>query len=364
MGVIIIFLLLSVCGFILFKKNTFTNNDEPAEGMRISVIIPARNEEKNLPALLQSLTNQSVKPLEIIVCDDHSEDATNRIAGRFGVTVVQSPPLPQNWTGKNWAVWNGFKKSSGDVLVFLDADVILKKRALETLVNTRAKTGGVISVVPFHQTVKFYERLSLILYLLGIFVFTSPFEKDNCERGLRGCCIAVRRTDYEKIGGHTSVSGEIVEDMKLGKQFVAAGINVQNRIGYGLMTIRMYQSLKEEIQGFVKGAVLSTSDTKLATMLFIVLWLVGLLASGFATPVLLILGSDYAIPFLAGYFFYSVQIIYFLKYIGRYGWIVPVFHTISSLFFVFVMVYATYRVTFIGSVNWKGREIKVGEKGK
>ena len=365
-GVLIffIFLLLCLCGFVLFRKNILKDKDGQTGDIRISVIIPARNEEKNLPILLQSLQKQTLRPYEIIVCDDNSSDATSEIARSYGVTVIQSPALPPNWTGKNWAVWNGFLKTSGNILVFVDADVTLQETALEALVSKRAKVSGVISVVPFHYTKKFYERLSLLLYLQGVFVFTSPFERNNNAKGLYGSCIVATRADYEKINGHNSVSFELLDDLNLGKRFMENGIRVNNYIGYGLVSFRMYPyGLKGEINGFGKGAILSTTNLTPGTLSFVILWTVGLLASGLGTPVFLALRHNYALPFLAGYLLYVLQLFYFLRYTGKYGYVVPVLHFLSSIFFLFIILYSVYRVAFVGSVTWKGREIKVGKKG-
>ncbi len=363
MLIFLLFLLLCLCGFVLFKRNILNGKDGQNSDILISVIIPARNEEKNLPYLLKSLQKQTLHPYEIIVCDDNSQDRTSEIAGSYGVTVIQSPALPDNWTGKSWALWNGFQKSSGNVLVFLDADVALKENALERLVKTRARVGGVISVVPFHYTEKFYERLSLLLYLQGVFVFTSPFEKNNKAKGLYGSCIVTTRTDYEKINGHSSVSSELLDDLNISKRFISKGIDVNNYIGYGLVSFRMYPyGLKGEVNGFGKGAILSTSNLTPGTLFFVVLWTVGLLASGFGTPVFIILRHTYAIPFLAGYLLYTLQFFYFLRYTGRYGYIIPILHFISSAFFILIILYSVYRVVFVGTVSWKGREIRVGKK--
>jgi glycosyltransferase involved in cell wall biosynthesis len=362
MTIALILFLLCLCGFILFRRITLNRNDAARGEVRVSVIIPARNEAKNLPVLLSSLMQQTQKPYEIIVCDDHSQDATGEIARGFGVTLIDSPPLPENWTGKNWAVWNGFLKSSGDVLVFLDADVELGERALEILVGAREKAGGAISVVPYHKTVKFFEKFSLLLYLLGVFVFTSPFEKNNRNKGLYGSCIVAHRKDYETISGHSNIRSELLDDLNLGKRFLNAGINVTNFIGRGVVSFRMYQSLKDEVNGFGKGALLSTSNLKPATMLFVVLWIVGLLASGFCAPVFLLLRHPWAMPFLAGYLMYTLQLLYFQKQTGKYGLLMPVLHVISSAFFLYVILYSAYRVVVKGSVVWKGREIQVGKK--
>lgn len=362
MKILIIFIIECISGFILFAKIQLDSHDESLKrNCRVSIIIPARNEETNLPFLLDSLKIQTYRPYEIIVVDDFSWDRTSEVAKDYCVKVIQNSELPDSWTGKTWAVWNGFLKSSGDILVFLDADVRLAPRALEALLNTRERSGGAISVVPYHNTEKFYERFSLVPYLLGIFAFTSPFEKTNAGKGLYGSCIVATREDYEKINGHNSIKSELLDDLNLGKKFSEAGINVENFIGSNLVSFRMYPyGIKSEIEGFGKGAVLSTAALKPATILLIALWVLGLLTVGLITPFLLFMRNTWALPFLAGYFIYTVQIMYFLKYTGHYGKVMPVMHFLSSMFFILIMLYSAYQVTFIGSVSWKGRQVKVG----
>lgn len=89
-------------GFVLFRKRPLPQAHGTAGREKISVIIPARNEENILPALLDSLNKQTTKPGEIIVVDDHSEDKTKETAEKFGVTVVSAPDLRMAGYGKTW----------------------------------------------------------------------------------------------------------------------------------------------------------------------------------------------------------------------------------------------------------------------
>ncbi|WP_332097204.1 glycosyltransferase family 2 protein [Paenibacillus odorifer] len=170
-------------GFILFRKNILAADHEHFQGPeKLSIIIPARNEEYNLRFLLDSLQLQTVTPYEIIVVDDFSEDRTKEIAESYGVKVIANSSLPEGWTGKSWAVWNGYLQASGDIFAFLDADIRLKPNALASLLKARELSKGVISVVPFHHTEKLFEKLALIMNMLGILTFTSVFEKNNAKK--------------------------------------------------------------------------------------------------------------------------------------------------------------------------------------
>ena len=362
MEILFLFVLGCLSAFILFSRILIKSDNKPFKSnSKVSVIIPARNEEKNLPFILNSLEIQTYKPYEIIVVDDFSDDKTKETARQYGVKVIENTELPTGWTGKTWSVWNGYLHSSGDILIFLDADVRLEPHALESLLKTRKKSNGVISVVPYHHTEKFYERFSLITNILGVFAFTSPFERRNPEKGLYGACIVSTREDYEKVNGHYSIRSELLDDLNLGKEFLKAGINVENYIGHGLVSFRMYpQGIISAMQGFGKGAILSTATLKFGTVFFISIWILGLITVGFFTPFLLFIKSSWSITFIIGYVIYMTQIFYFQKYTGRFGIVMPVLHFLSSLFFILVTLYSIYQVTFLGYVSWKGRRIEVG----
>jgi 4,4'-diaponeurosporenoate glycosyltransferase len=357
------FIPIAICcsaGFVLFRRNTIPERNplNPPSAKKLSVIIPARNEEVNLPYLLQSLRNQTLQPSEIIVVDDFSEDGTRETAESYGVTVIDNTELPPGWTGKNWAVWNGYSHATGELIAFLDADIRLAPHALESLCAARETTEGAVSVVPYHHTEKFHERLALLPNILGVFAFTSPFEIHNPRKGLYGSCILVDRADYELAGGHEGVKSELLDDLNLGAKFVKAGIKVTNLIGYRLVSFRMYaKDLRSELQGFGKGAVLSTSSLSLGTTLLIALWLVGLFVS---ESILFAFNSSWAAPLALGYLLYLAQILYFVKYIGRFGTAMLLLHFLSGLFFIVVMIYSLYQVVVLGHVAWKGRNIKVG----
>lgn len=363
-GVLITALLVfsSAMGFVLFRRNTVpVSRDGSFQERKLSIIIPARNEESNLPHLLDSLEAQSYKPHQIIVVDDHSEDRTREIAEGYGVQVIANPDLPSGWTGKNWAVWNGYLQARGDMLLFLDADVRLAPDALRSLLAAREKSGGAISVVPYHVTEKFYERLALIPNLLGLFAFTSPMERTNPDKGLYGSCILTAREDYERAKGHEGVRGEVLDDLNLGASFIAAGVKVTNYIGRGMVSFRMYPGgIKSEIQGFSKGAVLSTSKLHIRTTLLVAVWLVGLIAAE-AAP--FAIGTPALLPLAIGYALYTAQIYYLVRYTGRFGIWLPCIHVLSTAFFLYIMLYSLYQVVFLRKVAWKGRSIKVGGRG-
>lgn len=362
-----IFFFLLLCwavGFVLFAKISLDEENFSAlPDLKISVIIPARNEEKNLPFLLESLKKQSLKPHEIIVVNDFSEDKTKEIAKNFGVKVIDNLPIPKGWTGKNWALWNGYLNSSGEILIFLDADVRLSEDGIEKITRALFKSKGAISVIPYHKTERFYEKLCMVVNILGVFAFTSPYERKSKQKGLYGSCIAVFRELYEKTGGHKSICSKVTDDLSLGKHLSSFNINIENYLGIDTVWFRMYPNgIKSQIYGIAKSAALSMQLLQKKTVLLIALWTAGLCISGFLTPLLFVMHHPLLKILLAVYLLYFIQIMYFKKYIGNFGVVNPLFHFVSTAFFLFIVLYSFYQVKFTRSVWWKGRQIEVGGK--
>ena len=136
---------------------------------RISVVIPVRNEVDRIPLLLASLERQRRRPHQVIVVDDGSDDGSASAVRAFPwVELVTASPVPPGWTGKSWACETGAHRADGDLLVFLDADVVLGADALDQLVATWSDVGGLVSVQPLHRTERPFESLSLMFNVVAV----------------------------------------------------------------------------------------------------------------------------------------------------------------------------------------------------
>jgi len=346
-------------GWRLFDTKFLQEPPDSSRGAfrkKVSVIIPARNEAANLPHLLESLKHQTLPPAEIVVVDDGSDDGTGEIAARYGARVIRHDELPPGWTGKSWALWDGVHHTTGDVIVFLDADVRLSPSGLEALAHARERTGGAISIVPYHLAPTFGERLALVVNLLGIFVFMSPYEAAGPRRGIYGPCIVTTRKDYLRAGGHAAVRSEVNEDMALGERFAAAGVPTANFLGGGLVSYRMYPGgARDAAAGLAKSAVRGLVAVGRKTVLLCALWVVGLLATG------LFFWMDWVLA--VGMILYAAQLWRMARQAGTFGPVMPILHTLPTLFFAAVMLYSLYQTVWLGSVSWKGRQIRV-ESGR
>jgi 4,4'-diaponeurosporenoate glycosyltransferase len=321
---------------------------------RVSVLIPARNEEGTLPNLLPALRGQSFQPLEVIVIDDHSSDRTAAIAAAAGVTVLQPPPLPEGWCGKTWALHNGARACQGDLFVFLDADTEPSAAFLERLVATQQALGGLVSVQPFHRTEKPYEQLSVLFNLVGL--MAVPMGK-GCGVAF-GPAMATSRADYERIGGHAAVAGKVVEDWFMGHVYEQAGLPVSAFIGEGLIEYRMYPGgLHDMVVGFAKNFATAAGEVRWPWMLAVLLWLSGLFWAAWCLPASLLgwpmVGDPSPLPNLVLYVAFALQLLVLTRRVGGFGWICLVF-PIPVLFFLGVFLLAILNLKR-GTIEWKGR---------
>jgi len=229
---------------------------------RVSVIIPVRNEEHNIAGLLESLKGQEAD--EIIVVDDGSNDGTVSVVSSFlesipNLKLAFADPLPCGWTGKNNACYGGYRKSSGDILIFIDADVRLFDGALNKLKTKISSCElGLLSVSPLQSMVSFGERAvlpGLFLNIVANIDFRATNDPDKPDKALaNGQIMAFTREAYEKMGTHAAVKSEVGEDVAIAKKIKEAGIKSLFFYDDGSFAfVRMYRGLKECIGGFSKN---------------------------------------------------------------------------------------------------------------
>ena len=330
----------------------------PRSGPRVSLLIPARNEEVTLPHLLEALRHQQVMPLEVIVIDDHSTDGTATVAQRAAtdlpIRVLQPPPLAEGWCGKTWALHHGVKVSQGDVLVFLDADTEPEPTFLARLLAVHGQLGGLVSVQPYHRTERPYEQLSVLFNLVGL--MAVPLGA-GCGVAF-GPAMVTGRADYERSGGHAAVAGKVVEDWFLAHCYERAGLPVSAFIGHGQIAYRMYPGgLGDLVVGFDKNFATAAGEVRWPWMLAVLLWLSGLFWAAWCLPAALLgwpMVGDPA-PLINGavYGVYALQLLLITRRVGRFSWINLIF-PIPVLFFLGVFVLAILNLER-GQVSWKGR---------
>lgn len=330
----------------------------------VSIIVPARNEAHNLPALLDSLARLEPAPAEIIVVDDHSTDGTGDIARAAGTTVVTPPPLPANWNGKPWACRAGAAVARGDFLLFTDADTVHAPDSLaRALASAETKRADMLSVIPSHIVRAGWERLQSVFHLLLLVATGAGASKSRGERRFAiGQYLLFRRDAYDRAGGHDSVRERIAEDLALARAIAESGGRVTTLYAPNLLRVRMYP---EGFGGFVRGwrrsfheGLTSAGLVASLEMTAVIGWLLGapllvITAAAAGSGAGLILG-------LAGYTAATFAVARNQRGIGAF----PVYA--APLYPVFVVVFAL--VTALAMIDrlrgahvvWKGRRVITG----
>lgn len=311
------------------------NGGAPVTGS-LSLIIPARNEAHNLPRLLDSIRAQAAPPLEVLVIDDHSTDATAEIAAAHGARVIPARPLPDGWRGKPWACHQGSLAAKGDLLLFLDADCWFEPGGLAALLDHYR--GGAFSAAPHHQVEKPYEQLSAFFNVIMV--------ASTAGHGLFGQTLLVDRASYDAAGGHLEVKGRVLENLRLAAFYRAAGVPVASLPGRGMLAFRMYpDGLPALVEGWTKGFASGASETPRAAVLLVALWISGLMVALFALPWSPLLYPAFALQFGL-----------MLRKVGSFSPLTALLYPLPLFFYIAVFARSLRRSG--KQVTWKGRAFR------
>ena len=247
-------------------------------GVRISVVVPARDEERRLPACLAALAKDGDAD-EVVVVDDRSIDATAAVAARAGARVVSGAPLPDGWGGKAWALEQGLAAARGEIVVFLDADARPRAGLLGALAAAldgadlvsaapRFVCDGVVAQA-LHASM-----LATLVYRFGP-TDVEGWQPPPARAVMNGQCVAVRAAALRAAGGWARVAGSLVEDVALVRALRGDGWRLRFVDAAGLLDVRMYESAAETWRGW--GRSLMAAEASHAGWVaadLAVLWLV------------------------------------------------------------------------------------------
>jgi glycosyltransferase involved in cell wall biosynthesis len=229
--------------------------------MSVSAIVPARNEETTIASAVSSLAAQpEIK--EIIVVNDQSSDGTaaelEQLSAQYTqLRVLQTNALPDGWVGKNYAVSLGAAQATGDWLLFTDADgVHLPGSAARALADAAAAGAGLLSFSPEQEMHTWWERALIpFIYarLAEKFSYDAVNDPHSQAAAANGQYLLIRREDYNRIGGHAAVAGEVLEDVALARLAKQAGVHLHFSSGFGIIRVRMYRTFDAMWQGWTKN---------------------------------------------------------------------------------------------------------------
>ncbi|HEY5350675.1 MAG TPA: glycosyltransferase [Candidatus Lustribacter sp.] len=234
----------------------------------LSIVVPARDEERSIERCVRSLVAQRGVDAEVIVVDDGSTDATAPILARLGaefpaLQVVPGEPLPAGWVGKPWACAQGARRARGEWLLFTDADSRHETYAsASTLAFARARDADALSIMTGQELGTLAEA-AVLPAILQMVVFASGRlseinDPKRPDRALaNGQYLLVSRDAYDALGGHAALRGAVVEDIEFARRIKRDGrFRLVVAEGTRLVQVRMYRSLREIWNGFTKNMYL------------------------------------------------------------------------------------------------------------
>lgn len=236
----------------------------PSAPLRVSVIVPARDEAANVERCVRSILASRWPRLEVLVVDDHSADGTGEIARRIAaedprVRVLDNPDLPPGWMGKQWACATGAAAARGDLLCFADADTTHAPDLVPRVVAAMtARRAGLLSVAGRQEMVTFWERAvqpQVFAVIAARYGGTERVSRSvhAVDKIANGQCLVMTRQAYDAVGGHAAVRNVVAEDLKLAQRTFAAGYPVHLVLGERQLATRMYTSWRDLAAGWRKN---------------------------------------------------------------------------------------------------------------
>lgn len=240
-----------------------TSPELDADAPRVSIVIAARNEQRNLREALQSLLLLSYPNYELIAVNDRSEDDTgailDQLAGRQNrLKVIHVDALPAGWLGKNHALWIGAKRATGELLLFTDADIVMEPSVLNRAVNfLESHLLDHLAATPSVRMPSTFLGMFGASFIIYFSLFSRPWKakdpKSRCHIGI-GAFNLLRASAYRQVGGHETIRLRPDDDIKLGKLIKKAQLRQDVTYAPEFLAVEWYATLGEAIRGLEKNA--------------------------------------------------------------------------------------------------------------
>lgn len=324
---------------------------------KVSILIPARDEEANILTLLKAIQQQDYPNYEVIILDDSSSDNTYQrcadfAAGDSRFKVIRGKELPADWLGKNFACYQLASEASGEFLLFLDADekvqnglinsavhrmYLRKLNLLSLFANQEMQTIGELTVVPLMH----YLLLNLLPLQLVYLV------KNQSVAAASGQFMLFDAASYHKNQWHEKAKAEVVEDVEIMKLVKAARLNGEALLGNTMVSCRMYKSYKEAVGGFSKNFLAAFNYSIIGLLLYIVVIIGG--------PMIVMITLDFhLIFFMAGLIILTRFMISLSA--GQNPWLNIILHPVQMFNLVLIGFLAIQKY-LTKTIVWKGRNI-------
>lgn len=336
------------------------------ETPQLSAILPARNEEANIAAAVESLAQQTV-PVEIIVVNDASTDGTRAVLEQLAarlpqLRVIDNQQVPDGWVGKSYAISRGVEHARAPWLLFTDADVRHRPQAAEKALADARRTGAaLVSYSPEQQMHTWWERAVIPLVYCRLakrFAYKKVSNPNRRTAAANGQWLMMSRTAYDAVGGHAAVRDSILEDVALARRVKQTGCRLHFARGHDIATTRMYRNLEEMWEGWSKNLFLLYDRRRAA-----VLWAVAAVALD-AAALLVALGAWAGGAKLVAGSAAALLVLRHLQYAAallrnRYPLSSLLYYEIGNVLVAAMMLNSARKYLRGEPVEWKGRRYAV-----
>jgi glycosyltransferase involved in cell wall biosynthesis len=326
----------------------------------VSIIVPARNEARIIEQSVHSFLAQDYPALEVIVVNDRSTDATGEILRGIAdprLVVIDGEEPPAGWLGKPWALAEGSRAARGELLLFVDADVIYAPATVAAAVaHMERGPAAMITFFPHFDLHGFWEHIALPQLLLMAYAVVPAWLSNRTRwRYLAlggGPGNLIRRDVYDAVGGYERLKNKVIDDIGLARLVRMAGHRTEGVRADDLVSLRMYHGPREIFDGFTKNLFSAFSRSYLLATFFFV--------AGFILNLL-----PYALPFVTAGFvqWLSVGIVVLISLTRlvlftsfRYGVLNALLgHPLMYAFWTAIYIRSVWQTGFRNEVRWRGR---------
>jgi cellulose synthase/poly-beta-1,6-N-acetylglucosamine synthase-like glycosyltransferase len=332
----------------------------------VSVLIPARNEERNIRAALRSILAQDHRPIEFIVVDDRSTDRTGAILDELSredprLKVVRVTELPPGWLGKNHALHLAAQSATGDLLLFTDADIVMRADTVRRAVSHLEENGiDHLTLTPVTRMPGLFLQLFMGTFVFFFTFFVRPWRvrdpRSSCHIGI-GAFNLVRASAYQAVGGHRAIRMRPDDDLKLGKLLKIHRRRQELLYGRGMVEVEWYATLGELIEGLMKNMfagveyrISAVVGSTLAILVLLVWPYAGMVIPGGAASAL-----DLASVIVIQAVFWDT-----MGFAGLKRWSGLVF-PVTSILFLYILWKSMLRTLLDGGIRWRGTHYPLAE---
>lgn len=360
-------LVISFSNLIHIKR--FDDYQPSVEQPFVSILVPARDEERNIEACVRSLLAQHYSNFEVIVLNDHSTDGTAGILARLSrsdsrLHVINGAPLPEGWPGKHWACQQLSQTARGEYLLFTDADTRHEPNILTCAVSAAQKENAdLVTAIPREEVISLGEKLLVPFMCFGIVSYlplnlVQKYQSSALSVTI-GQFMLFRTSAYQAIGGYATACQNVNDDVLLGRTLIEKGYRWRILDGNGAVSCRMYHNFNEAVEGFSKN-VFGFFNYRILPFVFLFTSIVFLFLEPLRLAITLFLsGKPFFFPGdLAVLAVFESFFLFFLAY-RRLG--IPLY--LAFFYWLTVPLYALVAMrsmvcSISGQACWKGRTLK------